>query len=188
MLTTLTHSQMLTQWRQRLGYTTLPDTDPFDINTLLSSHIRAWYDHLLLTQPPSLLPVEELKSEITSADIIASSTAMLISLPSRAIRPISLLLDDWDTPLTQFALPGSDIATLQQDPLLRATPDAPVAILNPDRTITAYGITDPSANTRATVAPQLNRRILSLRAVATPSDPDTYTLHTSLLNTIPTQI
>lgn len=191
-LITLTHPQMLDEWRRRLGYTTLADTDPYDTLTLIASRIRAWYAHLLLTADARLLPIEEMKSEITSVTPSPDGSSLTITLPERALRPLSLLLDCWTVPLTQFALPGSDIALRQQDPLLRATPDAPAAILNPDGTLTAFGISDPSdpapAAAAPAVAPQLRGRIASLRAVAHPLDDDTYTLHPSLLDTIPATI
>lgn len=213
MLITLTKEEMAAEWRRRQGIVTdfggaaVSVSPSPDYDALLDSNIRAWYERLLLTADTHLLPVEELKDEVKRV-WQSGPGALTLEYPERGVRPVSVWMDGWAMPVAVFHSPLSARARLQEDALLRATPAAPVVVLNADRTLALWGALDVTpmpvpwltVEDRAEaamqaadvaepkpVAPALQRRVVSLKMVARPAD-GSFTIDESLLNTIPRQI
>lgn len=186
--------EMEALWRRRLGILendcgcVVTRHDGTALNALIADRIRSWYASLLREADVALLPVRDVTGE-TGEVRRASDNCIEIELPACGVRPVEVKLSDWPEALGRFAVPGSDTERLQRSRLLRSTPRRPAAIVA-GRRMRLYGLSMPLADTGG--APegeaQLRRRLQRLLMVAHPETPDTFTLDTSLLNSIPLEI
>lgn len=172
-----TEAQMLALWKQIMHLDevrrdcTVERDDGIDLDALLTTRIRQWYHHLLLTGPLEWLPVDDVAAETTlTTDTDGCVTA---TLPSRSVRPVALRLDGWLRAATTFHAPGSREAAMQESPLLRGGCHHPVAVAMGDGTIRLYSA--PSGTTQPALA--------MARCVAWASD-GSYRLATAALSTI----
>lgn len=146
---------MLTDlWKLRAGITTLDcgcsvsRQDGSDLNSLIEYDIEKWYANLLLTAPVELLPVEDIATE--AAELYLGDNSALIKLPDDGVRLVAVRCLGWNYDLTSFVSPNSDIARIQRNPLLRASTNNPVAVLD-GRNLLVYGVMPPD---NVVVAPQ----------------------------------
>lgn len=193
MLTSYTLREMKELWRRRLGLLTddcgcvVTRHDGTSLDALIADSIRSWYAGLLVREDPSLLPSRDLSSEIIAISR-PSYNCIQLTLPDRGVRLLSVQLTDWPAPLGRFVAPDSPEALRQSSPRLAATPRRPVAVLA-GRTLRLYGLDrSDTSETPATPEGLLHSHIRSLLMVASPEESDTFTLHQSLLSTIPTNI
>lgn len=106
----LTPTQMLDLWKQLLHLQpvrrncSVERDDGIDLDSLLLTHINRWYAHLLLTAPPSLLPVEDVAQQVTLQ--AESSGAVIASLPAHCVRPVEWRLNGWLRSVTHFPAPN----------------------------------------------------------------------------------
>lgn len=149
-----TEAQMLALWKQTLHLDdvrrdcTMERDDGIDLDALLTTRIRQWYHHLLLTGPLEWLPVDDVAAETkVSTDTGGCVTA---TLPSRAVRPVAMRLDGWLREATEFHRPGSHAAAMQASPLLRGGCSNPVAVTAGDGTVKLYSA--PQGTSQATLA------------------------------------
>lgn len=183
-------------WRRRLGLLiddcgcAVTRHDGTSLDALITDRIRSWYATLLLTEDPALLPVRDLAAQVDTARRI-SSNCIEIELPEKGVRPLSVKLTDWPLPLSRFHTPDSPEALRQRSPRLQATPRHPLAV-STGHHLLLYGLESAKAFTSdssPSMAPDFAlRQLEQLRMVAFPEEPDTFLLHTSLLNKIPTSI
>ena len=172
-----TEAQMLALWKQILHLDdvrrdcTVERDDGIDLDTLLTTRIRQWYHHLLLTGPLEWLPVDNVAAETTVAT--DSSGCVTATLPSRAVRPVAMRLDGWQRAATKFHKPGSREAALQASPLLRGGCCNPAAVARGDGTVKLYSA--PQGTSQASLA--------EARCVAWAAD-GSYRLATAALSTI----
>lgn len=171
---TLTPDQMLNLWRIAQGFEPLRTdasvtrTDGLDIDTMLRLQMRAWYLKQLDTAPCSLLPVEEIRTEVVPRPVADGSLAL--TLPDGVRRVVEVQLGGWMRPATIIeADDPSAAATLQRQAsaYARGGVEHPVAVLQSRSELRLY----PGAS--ASIA------IVTLRVVRPPKD--AYTLDESLL-------
>lgn len=143
-MTTYTEQEMLNLYRNALGLSrvlTLPaenERQPLDRELL--NVLRNRYRTLLATEDTTLLPVEDLGAEAAVATD-ADGGCATVSLPPRCVRPVSLRMPEWRQPVYRFGKAGSVLHRMQQFPLLRTSPLAPMVFRCADR-LMAYGISD----------------------------------------------
>lgn len=157
----LTEAQMLEEWKKRRGFYAgvrscdVERDDGVDLDGVLQREYSNWYAQLLREAPAEMLPIEDITSECT-IDIDARRVAT-VTLPYRAIRPLSLRLDGWQASIEQFCDSDSDEALAQRSEWTQAGSERPVVIAGP-RWLKAYS------------APADNTAIESLQAVCMPAD------------------
>lgn len=183
-------------WRRKLGLLTddcgcmVTRHDGTSLDALITDSIRSWYASLLANEDASLLPVRDLSGEITDIKR-TSGNSIGLTLPDAGARLLSVQLTDWPEPLGRFHTPDSPEAARQSCPRLAATPRRPLAVIA-GRHLHLYGLnrtdTPDTPQTPETPDTLLRRHVRSLVMVAAPQESDTFTLHQSLLQTIPTTI
>lgn len=178
MIKTFTKEEMLERWKRAYGLVASPGLsgmrDSTALDTYLLDEIDVWYDRLLLTAPPGLLPREDVAAE-ASAMWLTSNCAE-VRLPGRGVRPLRLRMEGWTRETARFEEPGSVRASMQTLQWARATPSLPVAVLFPGR-IEAHGFQSAEAHGfQSAEAPA----VTLLEMVVRPKD-GTYVLDTSLL-------
>lgn len=187
MLSTYTLKEMKELWRHRLGLLVddcgcaVTRHDGTSLDALITDRIRCWYAGLLITQSPELLPVREMSPEVISGRYLGDN-CIEVQYPEKGVRPVSVLLDDWEQPLSRFHSPQSPEAMRQSSRRLAATPGHPLAV-DEARILRLYGIRTSGILNRTALS-----RLMSLRMVAWPEKSDTFILSESLLSTIPTDI
>ena len=169
----LTESEMLALWKQLARLDTprrdcdVEWDDGVDVDELLLTHINQWYGELLLKQPAELLPVEDVKSQVT---IDARDGMAIASVPQQCVRPVEWKLTEWKRSVTEFLDPCSHEAMLQLNEWTRGGKYNPAII--------DYGFQLIMMST-TNASPQLELA----RCVVRPAD-GTYQFHSSLLSTI----
>lgn len=170
MIKRFTKEEMLLRWKRAYGLMASPAlsgiSDLNSLDALLLDEIDLWYDRLLLTADPSLLPREDVAAEAEA--IWLTSNCAEVPFPARGVRPVRLRMQGWTHDVTLFDAPSSLRAQMQTLQWGRATPRTPVAVLFPGR-LEAHGF--ENADTAV---------IVRLEMVVRPAD-DTYVLDTSLL-------
>lgn len=157
----LTEAQMLEEWKKRRGFYAgirscdVERDDGVDLDGVLQREYGNWYARLLREAPAEMLPIEDIAGECTVG--IDARRVATITLPYRAIRPLSLRLDGWQTSIEQFCNPDSDEALAQRSEWTQAGSERPVVMAGP-RWLKAYS------------APTADAAIESLQAVCIPAD------------------
>ncbi len=172
LLTTKSEAEMIGLWKQLLHLEvprtdcTVQRTDGIDLDSLIATHIRQWYAHLLKTAPLHQVPVESITSGIT---LSSSQGVVKITLPPNCIRPVEVQLDGWQRPVTEFLAPNHPKAKMQASPLMRSGCENPAAVLS-GNTLTIYSIAEGRLalieTLRAVVAPPMGTYTFSLDALA----------------------
>lgn len=181
---TFTQSEMLAWWKRRLGLAASPGlsgySDRTQLDTYLLDDIESWYEKLLLTAPPELLPRENVASEARCAYL--SDNCAEIVFPDRARRLLRVKMHEWRQPIDRFVAPDSPKARMQQLQYARGNMAEPVAVLMPDRVL-VHGLdsdyrVNPAMEMEGFGGAQPQLELLEM--VARPAD-GSYRLHRSLL-------
>lgn len=178
---TYSDSQMLAIWRRALGFeaaladASVERTDGIDLDAWLRHRMRQWYLHCLDTAP---------LEKLVLTDVAADASALLGPDPHNTVsgsvtpdqgwrRIVSVRLFGWHRPAEPLEGPDGR-AALERMACRFTAPSVqdPVAVLTPGRLI---------------VAPVVRPLVESLLVVA-DTGPDIYSLHESLLKTIPSQL
>ncbi len=158
---TLTEAQMLEEWKKRRGFYAgvrscdVERDDGVDLDGVLQREYGNWYAQLLREAPAEMLPIEDIAGECTAS--IDARHVATITLPDRAVRPLSLRLAGWQASVSQFSKPDSAEALAQRSEWTQAGSERPVVVAEP-RWLTAYS------------APDSDATIESLKAVCVPAD------------------
>lgn len=170
--------EMLDYWKRRLGIATAGGAckvvrrNAEALDQKLADDISLWYDGVLRSADPALLPIDDL-ADLAEARY-ADDTRVTLRLPARGVRLLSVEMQGWTAPLRTFVSPNSDAAMLQRDPLLRTGRTHPVGVLS-ERTLDLYGVIPRHEYGAASGTP-----LTALRMVARPAD-GAYVLDESLL-------
>lgn len=170
----LTESEMLDLWKQVMHLDTprrectVEWDDGIDLDSLLLTHIKQWYAHLLNTAPVRLLPIENLASQVP---ITTRDGMVFATVPVQCVRAVEWKLLEWQRSVTTFIDPCSHDAMLQLNEWTRGGSCNPAII--------DYGFQMLMLSTKSTT-PMLELA----RCVVRPAD-GSYQFHSSLLNTIP---
>ena len=169
----LTQSEMLALWKQVMRLDTprrdcaVEWDDGIDLDALLLTHIKQWYAHQLATATAHLLPIDDVKEQVT---LTASGGLVAATIPDHCVRPVEWRLAGWQRSVTEFLDPCTHEAMLQLNEWTRGGDCAPAII--------DYGfqllMTSDSNEPRLEMA----------RCVVRPAD-GTYQFHSDLLATIP---
>lgn len=187
MLTTYTLEEMMQLWRRRYGLLVddcgcvVTRHDGTSVDALLHERIDSWYDSLLLTADPALLPVRDMADEVEKIERV-SENCISLEFPEKGVRPLLVQLTYWDDPLTVFHTADSATALRQRNPRLGGTRRHPVGVVV-GRNLFIYGVSD--GEREVAITPDFSKiRLKKLLMVAYPKDTDIYTLDRSLLSTI----
>lgn len=191
MIKTFTEEQMAEWWYLRNGWHSLPVNggidDKTELNRVIHEEVSVWYEKLLRTADPRLLPHEDVALEVKVNTLTANSA--LLTLPERCIRAFSVRMADWDR--TVYEIEPADERALSRETVraLASTPSTPHAYLCPDGLIEVHGMdrnTDWSAQrippSRVKPGPEGTHRVGSLMAVVRPEE-GTYIFDSSLIET-----
>ncbi|MGN0214723.1 MAG: hypothetical protein ACI4AH_07965 [Muribaculaceae bacterium] len=139
----MSETEMVALWRQLMNLDVplrdcvVERDDGIDIDGLLRSHIRIWYDNLLRTAPSEMLPVKDVSGEVTAeAD---ASGVVTLTLPMRCVRLLEVQMQGWSRPVSRFVTADSPEAQMQSSPWLRGGCEQPVAVKHADRVV-LFGI------------------------------------------------
>lgn len=142
MLKEYTFSQMEDLWRLRYGWLASPGvsgvTDMTRLRDLIRVEVDAWYERLLRTADPGLLPQEDVAAEVDVRPL--RRNAALLTLPERAVRLTALRMAPWQ--VTLYDVPAVSDAAVARESVtaLASTPFCPNACLCPDGRIEVYGL------------------------------------------------
>ena len=143
-LMTMSEKEMVAMWRQMMNLDVprsdcqVERADGIDLDALLLTNVRLWYEHQLLTASPDVLPVEDVRGEtVADAD---SDGVVTLTLPRRCIRLLEVQMQGWKRSATRLLEPDSTEAQIQSSPWLRGGCEQPVAVRHADRVV-LYGIT-----------------------------------------------
>lgn len=187
MLKVYNEQEMLDYWKMRLGLADLTGSlhvkrhNGAALEAKLLSDIRAWYADLLYTAPAEKLPITDMTAEATASYV--DDTAIEVVLPPRAVRVVSVELDGWGAPLSDFVSSNSTTGRRQLNPLTRNGRWHPVGVLYPGR-MRLYGVI-PRHEWEGLLAgqnPLTPTPLTRLRVIATPAD-TSFALDESLLLT-----
>ncbi|MGM9836222.1 MAG: hypothetical protein ACI30L_05695 [Muribaculaceae bacterium] len=136
-LMTMSEKEMVAVWRQMMNLDVprsdcrVERADGVDLDGLLLTNVRLWYEHLLLTAPPEQLPVADVSAEaVAEAD---SSGVVTLTLPARCVRLLEVQMQGWQCSATRLLNPDNAEALLQSSPWLRGGGECPVAVRHADR-------------------------------------------------------
>ena len=121
--------------------------DGIDMDDYLQERIDRWYAEQLLTADTALLPLEDVKQDVTlsvSDDGVVSAT-----LPPHVVRPVEFKLAGWGRAVTRFLRHDDPACALQHNPFTRGRSDAPAAIDYGDHLSLFSATSGGSALTRA---------------------------------------
>lgn len=161
MTVTLTHEEMLAQWKLRRALLPLrldcevTRRDTVDVDRLAALEMRDWYLRLLDTAPVELTGVTDLAGEV-AVTAVDDGTATVV-LPPGCRRVVSVEMEGWERPATVVADPASPVARLQTSRYSRGGAARPVAVVEGD-TLRLYTPVNASA------------RLVSLKCVTEPAD------------------
>lgn len=149
---------------------TLEREDGIDLDSLLTTHIRGWYAHLLATAPAELLPIDDVKADVNlSADTDGVVTA---TVPELCVRPVEWRLKNWHRSVTRFMTPGEPEALRQQNPWTRGKSHNPAIVDCGNRLMLFSAL------------PNMEPELTLARCVVRPKD-GSYRLHRLLLRNLP---
>ena len=176
---TLSAAEMLALWKQQLHLEptrrdcVIEREDGIDLDAWLSTKIDIWYASLLLNQPYELLPVEDVKNDVMLS--VNNNGIVIATLPQHCARPVEWQLSGWQRSVTQFLNPADAEARVLFNTWTQPCSHNP-AIIDYGNRLLLFSRVGNSA-------PQL----VLARCVVRPSD-GSFTLHRSLLETIPTEV
>ena len=143
-LMTMSEKEMVAMWRQMMNLDVprsdcqVERADGIDLDALLLTNVRLWYEHQLLTASPDVLPVEDVSGEtVAAAD---DDGVVTLTLPRRCIRLREVQMQGWKRSATRLLEPDSAEAQMQSSPWLRGGCEQPVVVRHADRVV-LYGIT-----------------------------------------------
>lgn len=172
----LTQEEMTRQWLLLTRHEPLradcrvTRSDGIDLETLARTEMRMWYLGLLASAPAEWLEVSEMADD-ARVEITAEGT-VLVHIPAKCVRPISVSLYGWERPASIVA-PDSPAARMQTNPFSRGGICRPVAVLRPGgRELEIFSAPAPAA-----------ARLKSLRGIADSGD-DLYVFREDALSTI----
>ena len=171
----LTESEMLALWKQINNLDTprrdcvVEWDDGIDLDALLLTHIKQWYAHQLNTAPVHLLPIKDVKQQVTLS--CGNDGVVIATVPDQCVRPVEWKLSEWERSVTEFLDPCSHEAMVQLTPWTRGGACNPAII---DYGFQMLLVSSPSGNPSLEMA----------RCVVRPTD-GSYQFHSDLLNTIP---
>lgn len=176
-LISLSEEAMLILWKRCLGLVheringeiVRADDDVWD--ELILPKMRAWYDNLLTTASPDLLPTEDLAPELTLKFHLRGSAS--VALPDRYVRPVEWQLDAWRHPVRNFREPEDLVAVMQSNDFLMAGNWFPVVV---------------EAHSRMLLYPALPNDVLEYAECVVRPANGMYVLAPQLLNTIPSSL
>ena len=171
----LNETEMLALWKQLMHLDTprrdcsVEWDDGIDVDALLLTHIKQWYAQQLNTASHNLLPVQDVKNEVT---LYANPDGIVVATPPQCcVRPVEWKLDGWQRSVTTFLEPSSREAMVQLNKWTRGGACNPAVIDYGSRLLLVSAAVTP---------PQL----ITARCVVRPAD-GTYQFHAHLLSTIP---
>lgn len=138
-------AEMLDYWKVRYGLAAprrgQPDCEePLSgLDLKLLDDIELWYIDLLGRADPAMLPVENVTAGVSANFLVARGATVL--LPLDCIRVVSVKMSSWEFAVTTFALPDSDTDLMQRNPITRAIPCAPAAVLR-EGAIDVFGMAE----------------------------------------------
>lgn len=100
--------------------------DGIDLDALILTHARTWYDRLLMEAPAALLPTDDLKDLVSLTD--CGQGVVQAHLPECCVRPLEVQLQHWEHSVTSFVSAGDCEAQLQLNPWTRGGLHHPVAV------------------------------------------------------------
>ncbi len=100
--------------------------DGIDLDDYLQERIDRWYAEQLLTAESALLPVEDVRENVSLT--VASDGVVTATLPPRAVRPVEFRLAGWGRAVTRFLSPDDPACALQHNPFTRGRSESPAAI------------------------------------------------------------
>jgi len=106
----LSESEMLDLWKTMMQLQpahygcTIERTDGIDIDELLLIHIRKWYASLLLSAPDGIVPVEDVKDQLSV--MVADNGVVTAMVPPECVRPVEWKLKAWQKSVTLFLQPN----------------------------------------------------------------------------------
>ena len=172
----LTESEMLNLWKNlfQLQPTrtdcTLERIDGIDLDEFLLLNIRKWYAQLLLTAPQNIVPIVDVKDQVTIS--VADNGVVKASVPPECVRPVEWKLAGWEKSVTQFLSPNAPETAELHNEWTRP------AAYNP-------AIIDHGNHLLLFSQPDGSDAVLELaRCVVRPAD-GSYQFHRSALSTIP---
>ncbi|MDE6049219.1 MAG: hypothetical protein K2G09_05950 [Paramuribaculum sp.] len=137
-VTLMTLEEILTRWKLLHGWEPLGGiataTTP-GLDDMLAAEIDGWYNTMLVTLEPELLP----HGEFAAAAVVSQSGAGYASvrLPPQCLRPVSVKLASWSAPAA-VREQSAELTLRQHNPFTAATGRSPVAMRRPDGTLALY--------------------------------------------------
>lgn len=187
---TYTEDEMAEWWYLRNGWHSLPVDggieDKTELNRVIHEEVSVWYEKLLQTADPKLLPHEDVAQEVEVSPLTANGA--LLTLPERCVRAYAVRMADWDK--TVYGLPAVDDRALTKETVraLASTPDNPHAYVCRDGRIEVYGM-DRHPDWSAQRIPPLTgqsggpeHRVATVMAVVRPPEGE-YIFDSSLIET-----
>ncbi len=134
MIITLTHSEMLAQWKLRRVLEPLRDDcaavrrDGIDLDRLLALEMRDWYLQLLDTAPAELTGVTDIAADV---DVVMQPDGSgVVALPEGCRRVVAVTMKGWRRGATVVTDPDSPLAMLQTCRHSRGGTVMPVAVVD----------------------------------------------------------
>lgn len=144
--------------------------DGIDVDALLLVKIRQWYANLLLSAPEGVVPVEDVKDQLSL--MMADNGVVTAIVPPECVRPVEWKLSAWKKSVTLFLQPDVPEAAYLHNEWTRPGVCEPAAVDYGNR-ILLFSL------------PEGELPIFDMaRCVVRPAD-GTYAFHASALSTIP---
>lgn len=154
----------------------LQQTDGVDIDSYLDNILLPQLNELLLNAPVKLLPLQEVKDDVTIKMNIDGTGCVV--MPTHLIRPAMLKMRGWNMSVTNFIDETHPLYELQFNAYTRGTPHAPVAVWRAGEngvSIIEYFSVGESNPTHS---------IDTLLCVVAHTDPENFDLHPLLLDAL----
>lgn len=136
MIETFTIEEMIAEWKLRSGLSPLRTdgivsrTDGIDIDSMLRAKILDWYARMLHEAPPDMLPLTDITSSCTIADVKCGVVTLVP--PPDCSRITQVCLTDWQRDATIVSHDsGNPLLRLQLSPYSRGGAANPVAVSYP---------------------------------------------------------
>ena len=174
---TLTHDQMLAQWKLRHYMEPLREDcevtryDGVNVDSLIALAMQDWYLHLLDTAPLKMVPLTDLANETAQIDR-PETGAVVVKLPENVRRVVAVNIEG----CPQDIVPVTDMTdyrvALQKSEYSRGGRCEPVAVLSAGGILTVYGEDESGKlpvveHIYAVVLPEANTYIFDESALST---------------------
>lgn len=96
----LSESEMLNLWKLKRGMASLRDdavitrSDGMDMDTLLLSNMRGWYDRVIRTASADVLPLADVTNRLEMT--VAPSGVAVVKLPDDCVRVVRVMAEGWE--------------------------------------------------------------------------------------------